>query len=208
MMCRHVQGNFSRDQVAPNPAHATNRPRLPEARLIPRCRLPRMPEENASTSLDLRFCQTACKLQVAPALIQQFCQSVWLCVERLQLGESQTHGTQNEQMWFLVAQPLLGLDLVSLEPQIPSQAAGPSPRPHSTKNASARCWKLTGEKPPPVVQHQLRAPRSPAWPLACCRQPSILGRAAHLHDLRHLLHDHHLLHCASSTFPWRPSARP
>ena len=46
-------------------------------------------------------------------------QLVWLGV--LQSRERWAHGTQNEQMWFLVTQPFLSFDLVGSLPQIPSQ---------------------------------------------------------------------------------------
>ena len=48
---------------------------------------------------------------------------------------------------------------------------------------------LPASTPPPVLQHQLLAPRHPAWPPECCRHPSILDWAARLHDLRHPFHD-------------------
>ena len=143
-----------------------------------------MSKKNASTSLDLRSCHTANKLQVMPALFQQFCQSVWLCVERL-LGEGQT---QNEQVRRLNTQPLPGLDLVSLKPPDPIPSASPSPLLHSNQKHQ-------------LVSATASAPSAPASRMASCmlRQPSILDRAARLHDLRRLFRDQHLPHCASST---------
>ena len=119
-----------------------------------------------------------------PALFQQFCQSVWLCVERLQLGDGSAHGTQNEHVWLLNTQPLLSLDLVSLEPNNPSLA-------------QIHCRVCTQAK-----RTSANATASVPSALACCHQLSILDRAARLHDLRHLLRDQHLLlHGASSTSP-------
>ena len=60
--------------IASNTAHAIDRPQLPQARLLRRRQ--GILKENASTSLDLQSCQTACKLQVTFALLPQFCQLV------------------------------------------------------------------------------------------------------------------------------------
>ena len=111
-------------------------------------------------------------------------------------------------MWFLVTQPLLGLDLVSLEPQIPSQAQIHRHACTQAKHTSSLLEACRRMRLRRCYQHQLRALLHPAWPPGCCRQPSFLDRAARLHDLRHLFHDQHLLHRISSTSPWRPSARP
>ena len=65
-----------------------------------------------------------------------------------------------------------------------------SPTSHPKRRSIATptvpsCWNLAGECASASAQHhQLRAPRPPAWPLACCRQPPNWDRAAHLHDLR------------------------
>ena len=110
-------------------------------------------------------------------------------------------------MWFLVAQPLLDFDLVSSQPQIPLQTQihrHACTKPERTRSLLEPCWYTR----PPVRQHQLRAPRPPAWSRACCRQPSNLDQAAHLQDLRHLLHDQHIMHCVFPTFPRHSSARP
>ena len=64
--------------IASNTAHAIDRPQLPQARLLRR-REGRL-KENASTSLDLQSCLTACKLQMTFTLLPQFCQLVWLGV--------------------------------------------------------------------------------------------------------------------------------
>ena len=103
--------------IASNTAHAIDQPQLPQARLLRRRQ--GMLEENASTLLDLQSCWTACKLQMTFALLPQFRQFVWLGV--LQSREIGTLDSKIEQMWFLVTQPFLSFDLVSL-PQVPHQS--------------------------------------------------------------------------------------
>ena len=122
-------------------------------------------KESASTSLDLRPCQTAVKKKTSDACAASaalpFC---WLCVECLPLKQNEAHGTQNEQLRLLNAP--------ALKPKAP-----------------VRRWNLAGEyASASAIASAPIAPASP-WPRACQRQPTILGRAARLHALRYFVGD-------------------
>ena len=87
------------------------------------------------------------------ALPQQFCQSVWLCLECLQLEEGQAYRNQNEQVRLLNTQPLPG-------------SADPSPRLHSNQKHQLVAGAWLASTLLPVRQHQHRAPLHPAGPPA------------------------------------------
>ena len=81
-------------------------------------RSPRYQPKSFRTDTD-RIEQSACHRSTSAST------SAWrAAVER----ERQAHGTQNEQMWFLVIQPFLSFYLVGTLPQIPSQPLR-APRP-------------------------------------------------------------------------------
>ena len=115
--------------------------------------------------------------------------------------ERQTHGTQNEQMWFLVAQPFLCFDLVGslLHPKRRSIAT-----PALNPNTPAR-RRLVDEYDP--ASATASAPSASASRLSSGMLSSTIdpgSGAVYLRDLRHLLHDLHILHDVFLTRPGHP----
>ena len=136
--------------IASDPAHAIDRQQLFQARFVPRRRRPRRFEENASTSLDLRSCQTASELQVMPALFQQFCASLSGFVLSACNWEKAKHmGLQMSKCGFST------LNLLPRAPY-PILSADPSPRLHSSQTHQLVAGTLLASTLPPVQQHQLK----------------------------------------------------
>ena len=121
-----------------------------------------MLKENASTSLDLQFCQTACKLQVTSALLQQFCHFVWLGVERLRLAERKpSTGLKMSKCGFSSLNLFWALTWSASSPRSHPKRRS-TPRLHSirTHQLVAGTSHAQANTPPPVQrEHQLRASR-------------------------------------------------
>ena len=96
----HRSTSASTSTAPPTPPRDTRRERVHFARF----------------AILLECMQTPNDVCPAPAVLPT--RLAWrVAVER----ERQAHGTQNEQMWFLVTQPFLSFDLLGSLPQIPPQ---------------------------------------------------------------------------------------
>ena len=135
-------------------------------------------------------------------LLAQFCQLVWFGVL---LERERETGAWDSKM------SRCGLSSFNLFSALTCGLAASDQKrrsittPALNPNASARC-RLADEHASASATASTPSAWASTWPPACCRQPSILERAVHLHDLHHLLQCRHTR--SSSYVTWHCQALP